>query len=95
MRVQMIAHKSDGLLLREHQKCKILIMVSGANRDETVQHFEQVKYYGYRKDCFVFFEQTELPAVFDDGRIVMKSKHEPAMSPNGNGAFFDALNTNK
>ena len=25
----------------------------------------------------------------------MKSKHEPAMSPNGNGAFFDALNTNR
>jgi len=37
-----------------------------------------------------------LPAVDDKtGKILMKSKHELQLSPNGNGALFEAINTNK
>ena len=42
----------------------------------------------------MFFQQAELPAVSAEGKVLMKSNCELAMSPNGNGAFFEALNTN-
>ena len=95
MRVQMVAHKSDKALKAEHQKCKILIMTSAQNHVETVMFFRSKKFFGYQESSFVFFQQGELPAVYPDGKIVMKANAEPAMSPNGNGAFFEALNSNE
>jgi len=36
-----------------------------------------------------------LPAISADGKIIMKTPYEMQLSPNGNGAFFDAVNSNK
>ena len=33
-----------------------------------------------------------LPAISPDGKILMEEPHKIVMAPNGNGAFFDAIN---
>lgn len=91
----MVAHRSDDKLAKEHQKCKILIMTSMSNHQETVSFFETKSYFGYEKSNFVFFPQGELPAVFEDGKFVLKDKAELAMGANGNGAFFESLYSNQ
>lgn len=55
MRVQMVAHKSDGQLKPEHQKCKILIMTSAQNHAETLNYFYSRNFFGYEQSNFVFF----------------------------------------
>lgn len=55
MRVQMVAHKSDGELKPQHQKCKILIMTSAQNHMETLMYFRSKHFFGYEQSSFVFF----------------------------------------
>ena len=94
MRVQMLAHGTE-TLTPAVQKCKMLIMASALNHDETVQFFEDNKYFGGEASSFVFFQQAVIPAVDTAGKIIMKSRQELQLSPNGNGGFFEAVNTNK
>ena len=75
----------------EVQKCKMLIMTSHENHNDTISHFRQNDYFGGDESSFFFFPQTMLPALSEDGKILMKSEKSMAMSPNGNGAFFDTL----
>ena len=52
------------------------------------------KYFGYDQKNFIFFPQGELPAVDEQGKILLKDNADLAMSPNGNGAFFESLYSN-
>jgi UDP-N-acetylglucosamine pyrophosphorylase len=36
----------------------------------------------------LFFPQDALPALDHEGKIIMKSKFEVQLAPNGNGALF-------
>ena len=90
----MWAHGVDKLS-DEVQKCKLLIMTSTQNHKETVEFFEQNKYFGGNESSFMFFSQAALPAMDKDGKIIMKQAHEVQLAPNGNGAIFDAINSNQ
>lgn len=71
-----------------------MIMTSAINHVETVEFFHKNKFFGGESYNFVFFQQAVLPAVDHDGKIIMKSEAEVALSPNGNGALFEAINSN-
>lgn len=90
----MLAHDSDKLTPAV-QKCKLMIMTSAINHVETVQFFKDNKYFGGQESSFVFFSQATLPAVDLEGKIIMKSPYELQLSPNGNGALFESINTNR
>ena len=94
LRVQMLAHGADKLT-PQVQKCKMLIMTSALNHAETEKFFKDNKYFGGEQSSFHFFSQAVIPAVDKEGKIIMKSHHELQLSPNGNGGFFEAVNTNK
>ena len=87
----MLAHESEG---KEVQKCKILIMTSAINHKDTVKFFEMNNYFGAVKENVVFFQQSVLPAISPEGKILMEDTHKIVMAPNGNGALFDAVNRN-
>ena len=72
-----------------------MIMTSAINHTETVEFFTQNNYFGADKNSVVFFQQAVLPAVNLQGKIIMKSPYEMNLSPNGNGALFESINTNK
>lgn len=69
-------------------------MTSALNHYETIKFFEDNQYFGGDKSSFVFFQQSVLPAVDLEGKIIMKSKHELQLSPNGNGALFESIASN-
>ena len=69
-------------------------MTSALNHYETIKFFADNQYFGGDKNSFVFFQQSVLPAVDLEGKIIMKSKHELQLSPNGNGALFESIASN-
>lgn len=50
----MVAHGVD-YVSPAHQKCKLLIMTSHVNHEETVGFFQDNDYFGARPDSLLFF----------------------------------------
>ena len=69
------------------------IMTSIVTHHPTLAYFQQHNYFGLPEEDVHFFQQSELPALSFDGRILLESTHKLALSPNGNGGTFDALHT--
>lgn len=95
-RVQMNAlninlKENGGVIPNSVLKCKMLILTSKENHDETVKFFEDNNYFGGDASLFEFFSQAMLPAVDLEGRILMESAHEVKLAPNGNGGLFDSI----
>ena len=90
----MWAHDTDEIN-PNHMRCMLMIMTSNVNHSETVEFFKKNNYFGAPKERILFFPQATLPAVGDqNGKIIMKSPSEMLLSPNGNGALFESVNTN-
>lgn len=83
LKAQLLAHGSYALsfpdnyekpvLFPEHLLCKMLVMTSAENHDETVQFFKDNDYFGGFPESFVFFQQQMLPSVNFEGKIMMQS----------------------
>lgn len=73
----------------------MFIMTSCENHAETVQFFKDNGYFGGQPSSFVFFPQAMLPAMDDQGKIMMGSKHQLLLEPNGNGALIEALRSDQ
>jgi UDP-N-acetylglucosamine/UDP-N-acetylgalactosamine diphosphorylase len=67
------------------------IMTSNINHDDTVDFFKKHNYFGYNPDYIHFFVQELNPATDFDGKILMSSKSDLALSPNGNGGWFSSM----
>ncbi len=67
------------------------IMTSSLNYDATLEHFKKYDYFGYPESDIHFFNQGMIPAFSEDGKILMQSKSEVALVPDGNGGCFSAL----
>ncbi|KAF9358892.1 UDP-N-acetylglucosamine pyrophosphorylase [Mortierella sp. AD094] len=80
---------------QEDAQSKIVIpwyvMTSGPTRPATVQFFEENNYFGLEPANVVFFEQGTLPCMTFDGKIMMESKSQIAVAPDGNGGVYAAL----
>ena len=69
------------------------IMTSLITHHPTLVYFQQHGYFGLPEADVHFFQQSELPALSFDGRILLESTSKLALSPNGNGGIFDALHS--
>ncbi|KAF9295915.1 UDP-N-acetylglucosamine pyrophosphorylase [Linnemannia elongata] len=67
------------------------VMTSGPTRPATVAFFQENNYFGLSSDNIVFFEQGTLPCLTFDGKIMMESKSQIAVAPDGNGGVYAAL----
>lgn len=67
------------------------IMTSIITHQPTLSYFKQHNYFSLSSSDIFFFQQRELPALSNDGRILLDSPYKIALSPNGNGGIFDAL----
>jgi len=76
------------------ERCKMLVMTSGINHEQTKEFFEEHKYFGALAENVVFFQQAMLPLISKEGKILMESPSKMMLGPNGNGALFDAVNRN-
>lgn len=90
----MLAH-GEQKVTPAMQRCKMLVMTSQSNHNQTVNFFKTNKYFGAQESSFIFFPQDMLPQVNKSGKIMLSSKDHIKMGPNGNGGFFAAAAKNK
>ena len=67
------------------------IMTSPANDAETKDFFARNEFFGLLPDQIHFFIQGTMPAVDEQGKILLASKYEIARSPDGHGGTLRAL----
>lgn len=68
-----------------------LVMTSDRNHDDTVSFMEEHDYFGYPRELVIFFQQDMAPAADRDGKILLESPSSIALSPNGNGGWFESM----
>ena len=68
------------------------IMTSDATYDKTIMFFQENSFFGFPKTQVHFFKQANLPCIDSAGNVLMESESTIAVSPNGNGGIFAALN---
>ena len=69
----------------------LYIMTSDKNDEQTRAFFEEHNFFGYHKDFVKFFVQEMVPAVDFEGNVLVEAEDSLAMSPNGNGGWFNSL----
>ena len=89
----MLAHNAKNVT-DEMQNCKFMIMTNPNNHEEVQKFFEFNNYFGALRESIVFFDQQVLPIINFDGKIIMDEPNKIVLAPNGNGAIFDAINSN-
>jgi UDP-N-acetylglucosamine/UDP-N-acetylgalactosamine diphosphorylase len=68
------------------------IMTSVINDTQTRTFLNEKNYFGYNPEYVKFFVQSSFPATDFNGKILLKSKDSLALSPNGNGGWFESMN---
>lgn len=67
------------------------VMTSPANHQQTVDFFAANAFFGLDASTVMFFRQGTLPAFDLDGKAILQSKGALALSANGHGGSFAAL----
>lgn len=67
------------------------IMTSEATDAPTRSFFAKHQYWGIPKERVKFFKQGQLPALTEEGKLILADKSSLALSPNGNGGIYEAL----
>ncbi|KAJ9110946.1 hypothetical protein QFC20_002712 [Naganishia adeliensis] len=67
------------------------VMTSGPTRKDTEAFFEENAFFGLNKEDVVFFDQGVLPALSNDGKIMLSTPHSVSVAPDGNGGLYAAI----
>jgi len=82
-------------LIRHNQNYGITlnwyIMTSTENNDQTVEFFKKHDYFGYDPSYIKFFEQGNLPLLFEDGRLIVDKGYHIKLAADGNGCIYKAM----
>ena len=89
---QFVTDKIKALSSRYGYCVPLFIMTSPPVHDDTVKFFVENSNFGLSEDQLFFFCQGTMPAVDQtNGKILMQSKSELCLSPNGHGGMLSAL----
>ncbi|WWC72899.1 uncharacterized protein I206_106863 [Kwoniella pini CBS 10737] len=72
-------------------RIKWYVMTSGPTRGETEKYFKEKDFFGLNKDDVIFFEQGVLPALSEDGKLLLSTPSSLSVAPDGNGGLYAAL----
>ncbi|OWZ39653.1 UDP-N-acetylglucosamine pyrophosphorylase [Cryptococcus neoformans c45] len=67
------------------------VMTSGPTRVETEKYFKAKGFFGLREEDVIFFEQGVLPALSNDGKLLLSTPSSVSVAPDGNGGLYAAL----
>lgn len=68
------------------------IMTSEENDKETREYYEDNNYFAIDKKNVFIFKQGRIPSVDLNGKIILSSRYQLAMNPDGHGGSITALN---
>lgn len=88
---QVFAEKIKAASVRYGVEIPWYIMTSSGNHEATVSFFEDNDFFGLESRNVKHFAQGTMPAVDFEGKILMSSKSEIALSPDGHGGALRAL----
>jgi UDP-N-acetylglucosamine/UDP-N-acetylgalactosamine diphosphorylase len=89
---QIQAEKVGALSRKYGRPVPFLVMTSHATHDDTVDFFEENRYFGLPKSEVHFFRQGTMPAVdLATGRLLLEKPGVLFTSPNGHGGTLTAL----
>ena len=88
---QWHAEKIRALERRYQVELPWYIMTSESNDRQTREFFRENNYFGLKSSQVFFFVQDMLPAVDEEGRIILDEKGHVFTSPNGHGGTLLAL----
>ncbi|KAH7618870.1 putative UDP-N-acetylglucosamine diphosphorylase 2 [Nannochloris sp. 'desiccata'] len=71
------------------------IMTSHATDEPTRTFFKENSFFGLDPTQVVFFSQGMLPALTEDGRVIVEAPGKLALAPDGNGGVYTALRSAK
>lgn len=93
---QMLAEQVVARAKRAGRPIPYYVMTSHATHAETVSFFERHKFFGLDSRRVHFFRQGRMPAVDrQTGKLLLASKHELALNPDGHGGLLTALSRAK
>lgn len=69
------------------------IMTSQDNNDEIIEFFEEHEYFGYPKDCVMFFKQGQMPLIDEKGKVLVGENRLIKEASDGNGGIFRSMAT--
>lgn len=88
---QVFAEKIRAAEARYGKPMPWFIMTSVINHEPTVDFFERHGHFGLDPERVHFFSQGLMPAVDEDGKILLAEKGSIALSPDGHGGSLRAL----
>jgi UDP-N-acetylglucosamine/UDP-N-acetylgalactosamine diphosphorylase len=71
------------------------IMTSSFTHQATCEHFEANNYFGLDKEDVIFFEQSTLPLLSNDGKLILDENLILAQAPGGTDGLYDGLIKNR
>lgn len=88
---QVFAQKLDACSQRYQHDIPWFIMTSEENHQQTQEFFQEHSWFGLNAENVQLFSQGTIPAVDQDGKILLADKHRIALSPDGHGGSLRAL----
>ncbi len=88
---QLHAEKLLATARRYHTVIPWYIMTSDTNTGETRAFFEANEFFGYAPQDLIFFEQEMIPALDENGKLILDAPDHIFVNPNGHGGTLTAL----
>lgn len=94
LRLQQLAAEAASVGT-ETKPIRWYIMTSRATDEPTRTFFKENAFFSLDPDQVVFFSQGMLPALHEDGRVIVETPGKIALAPDGNGGLYTALRSAK
>ncbi|WRT69297.1 uncharacterized protein IL334_006281 [Kwoniella shivajii] len=89
-KLERVAEESAGKQIGS-VRVRWYVMISGPTRVETEKYFKEKNYFGLKEEDVIFFEQGVLPALSEDGKLLLSTPSSLSVAPDGNGGLYAAL----
>jgi UDP-N-acetylglucosamine/UDP-N-acetylgalactosamine diphosphorylase len=88
---QMHIEQLRAVALRYGRPVPLFLMTSPATHDETIEFLERHERFGLAAEDLHVFCQGTMPAIDDQGRLLLEAKDQVFLSPDGHGGMLAAL----
>jgi UDP-N-acetylglucosamine/UDP-N-acetylgalactosamine diphosphorylase len=91
---QMMIEQVMARSMECHAKIPLYIMTSPPTHEETSEFLKSNRYFGFNSEDLKIFCQGVMPAVDQDGKLLLENKGSIFASPDGHGGTLRALEVN-